>query len=200
MDKVINTIIFDYAGVLTPTQGFDTFIDKYSGELKLTKEQLYVFLKRNWQSASTGNISSNIYWSNLANDIGLSIEATKKNIVGTFPLNNNIFKVIKKLKENYNTVLMSNQIRGWIEDELLPEKITDYFTQNFSSYIIGIKKPNKSAYEIILNQLKVEGNKCLYFDDQKENIMAALDLGINSVQFYEDTDINKELEAYNIFV
>lgn len=199
MAKPIKAIIFDYAGVLTPTEGFDDFIASHKDKLQKTKEEYYYYFKKNWSTLSIGKGDLDIYWTELAKDLGLTVSNTKKMVLDTFPLNRELLTIVKKLKNNYTTVLMSNQIKGWIENELVPERVEDYFTHNFSSYIIGIKKPDTKAYQYVLNSLKLDGAECLYFDDQQANLDAASQLGINSVKFTRDSNINQELEKFNIY-
>lgn len=198
MPNRITSIIFDYAGVLTPVQGFDEFIEKYYEKYGIDKQSLYEILKKDWSKAKIGQMTAKEYWTRIAKTLGEDPDTLESEVLKTFPLDKNVLKLVKNLKNNYSTVLMSNQIENWIEKSLLPEKIEDYFTHNLSSYIIGLKKPDNEAFEFAISHLKERPENILYFDDQKENIVSARDLGINSVEYVEGISLAEVLSKYNI--
>lgn len=67
----------------------------------------------------------------------------------------------------------------------------------YFSYQTGIVKPDKMAWQKILDENSLKSNECLYFDDQNKNIESAEGLGIKSFMF---TDVSglKEIISRNI--
>lgn len=94
----------------------------------------------------------------------------------------------KKLKEKgYKLFILSNNFRGR----------ADYYSKNFRfmdevfekvyySWQTGYTKPDKAAWQLILEENHLKPEDCLYFDDSKKNIEAARFLGIDARIFDED--------------
>lgn len=63
---------------------------------------------------------------------------------------------------------------------------------------IGVKKPDKQAYLILLEQLCAEAKDCIFIDDKESNIVAAQKLGFDTIQFRGIDALKQELERRNI--
>lgn len=57
------------------------------------------------------------------------------------------------------------------------------FDQLYFSHEIGMKKPHRILYEMILNENQISPNESLFIDDLAENITAAAQLGIHTWYF-----------------
>jgi putative hydrolase of the HAD superfamily len=47
----------------------------------------------------------------------------------------------------------------------------------YFSHLIEARKPDKTAFDIVLNDAKIMASQTLFIDDIEENILAAQDLG-----------------------
>lgn len=65
----------------------------------------------------------------------------------------------------------------------------------FTSYKLGLLKPEIEIYQILAQTLKVSYKEILFIDDKEKNIIPAKQLGINGIVFNKDT-ILKEINAY----
>ena len=73
-----------------------------------------------------------------------------------------------------------------------------HFEGGIVSYEVGIEKPAKSIYEMLLEKYNLVAEECVFFDDKPENIKAAIKLGIKGVVF--DQSVVKDIvdmKAYN---
>jgi len=62
----------------------------------------------------------------------------------------------------------------------------------------GVRKPELKIYDIIVSKLSLNPNEILFIDDRIENILAANQIGINTIQ-YKDfnqfySELNKSIE------
>lgn len=83
-------------------------------------------------------------------------------------------------QENYRT--------RYISEVMFP----DLFNGVFSSAQLGLKKPNAKFYEVILDQLALEGmtpNEIIYFDDDEENTNSGNKAGIRSILYNNIKDV-----------
>jgi len=65
-----------------------------------------------------------------------------------------------------------------IEDELL---LSRYLAWSFVSCEMGVRKPDRRAFEIALDRLGVAPERCVFVDDRTGNLEAAARLGIRPV-------------------
>jgi epoxide hydrolase-like predicted phosphatase len=54
------------------------------------------------------------------------------------------------------------------------------FDFSFASHITGIMKPDREAYELVIDTLKAHPNEIHFFDDLQANVSAAREVGINA--------------------
>ena len=69
--------------------------------------------------------------------------------------------------------------------------IKSLFTTTYLSHEIGLRKPNKEAFEWVLSDANINAHETLYIDDSIQHINSAKDLGIKSVLWKQ----NKPLRA-----
>ena len=61
------------------------------------------------------------------------------------------------------------------------------------SGVENTRKPYPKIYEILLNRYQLKADKCLFIDDNQDNIDAAIDLGMTAIHFQNSNQLNKEL-------
>lgn len=104
-------------------------------------------------------------------------------------------ELIKSLREKgYRTYMLSNTNDlhwQYIEHKYLAEdglKCKDLFDGLFLSHEVKMAKPEPDIYEHLLKTIGCKGEECLFIDDTKANIEAAMRMGINA----EWLDLTKE--------
>lgn len=95
---------------------------------------------------------------------------------------------VETLSKKYPLYVASNHIDYIFESELKQIKLKKYFTDFIVSKDIGVAKPNKKFYEIMLKKAKVKGNEAIFIDDTKTNLKTAKKLGIITVWVNNKTD------------
>lgn len=99
--------------------------------------------------------------------------------------------------QGYQTAILSNISR--MQAEIVKKNgYYDWFDQVFLSYAIGLEKPNPEVYDFLLKALQLQPEEILFIDDKKENVQAAIDVGIDSILFSSLNQLREELEKRNI--
>ena len=180
---MVKTVLFDYAGVISPTKNNYIFALKNSKRFGLSPKELMQITYENWDETAIGKLKSNIFWDLIAGKLGIKPDELMKLIIQTYPIDKRMVDIIERTKVNHTTVLFSNQIEDWLEKVIDDNKLRNIFGYFVNSYNVGVKKPDK---KIFLEALKVTASKpeeTLLVDDSPENVKAAVQMGINAIQF-----------------
>jgi putative hydrolase of the HAD superfamily len=93
-------------------------------------------------------------------------------------------KMILKLKQNFRVLLLSNtneiHIKACGYNVPIVGSLDNLFHQVYYSYKLGVSKPHKEIFEILLKKENIKPSKALFLDDSIDNIKAAEKLGIES--------------------
>jgi putative hydrolase of the HAD superfamily len=148
----------------------------------------------------TGKISPEEFFEAIAQKLRLAIdqESFWEAYNGVFEINLDVVVCLKKLKPKYRLVLLSNtDVRHFefIRGEF-PEMF--FFDEYVLSYEVGLMKPDPRIYEIALERAKAIAGECVFIDDLEENIEAAAGMGIQTIHFGEETDLEAELRNLNL--
>ncbi len=91
-------------------------------------------------------------------------------------------EIIKQLKIGENKVYLLSNLRE-IDFELFKEKFdVSLFDKMFLSYEIGMIKPNDNIYQYVIKNIGDIPQNLYFFDDNENNVEAALENGINAFQ------------------
>lgn len=193
---MIKTIIFDYAGVITPTRDNYLFATKYSERFGMTPLELMEKTYKNWDEASINTISSHQFWDDAGKGLNISGGELKEMLIQTFPIDIRMVELIKELKEKYTIVMMSNQIDDWLEGEIDKYNLRDKFDYFLNSYQVGLKKPDPRIFELVIQKTGSSFEECLFIDDAFKNVDLAKKLGIQVIQFDTYEQFISELNFY----
>lgn len=97
-------------------------------------------------------------------------------------------ELLKSLKSRYRTFLLSNtnaihlkKFGQMYKDTMGGGSLEDCFEKAYYSHLIGLRKPNKEAYEFVLNDQGLKPEETLFIDDTFPNIETAAALGIKTL-------------------
>lgn len=105
------------------------------------------------------------------------------------------FQMLKDLRKKYNVYLLSNtnpSVMKWaFSNDFSPEglPIDAYFEKCYLSYELGVAKPEKRIYELILQDSGINASETLFLDDGQKNIDAAQELGFQTYLANQDEDL-----------
>jgi HAD superfamily hydrolase (TIGR01509 family) len=111
-------------------------------------------------------------------------------------------ELLKKLRMDFGTAVLSNTNEIHIEkfDELLIDQtgeksIYDLCDRIFLSHQMGLSKPDEAIYKAVINEIKIDPERVLFFDDLSANLDGAKRVGLQTyhithpkalIQFFEN--------------
>ncbi|TXE10892.1 HAD family phosphatase [Gelidibacter salicanalis] len=200
----IDTIIFDLGGVLIDWNPEYVYLDVFQGD----RDKMQAF----FDTVCTHDWNEN-------QDAGYPLAKATEERIALFPEHEELIKmfygrwedmlgeaiegtvaILKKLIDNkdYKVVALTN----W-SHETFPIALERFeFLHWFEGIIVSgeekTRKPFKDIYELTLSRFDIEANRAVFIDDNLRNIIAAKDMGINTILFKDPENLAADLKALNI--
>lgn len=108
-------------------------------------------------------------------------------------MNQDLIKIAKLLKEKYKLILITNNPKEYCQRYLFETKLNELFQDLIISYEVGVRKPAKEMYELLIKRAGVSSNEILFIDDDPSKFEVAEKLGIKTLQ-YRKIKTNQELK------
>jgi putative hydrolase of the HAD superfamily len=178
---MIKAIIFDYGGVMSGTYTFQELLrQKYQNEIesRIKIDELY---KAWWPASETGDTED--FWKKLSEDTSMTVAESKKLMIKSAEPLPEMLALVKELKTEYKTGLLSNHIPDWLNPIIDKCNLNTIFDSIVTSYTAGVAKPAAGIYLKALELLEVQPDEVLFIDDLEVNVKAAQKLGLNAVLF-----------------
>lgn len=109
------------------------------------------------------------------------------------------------MKHNYNTFLLSNTneahidaIELGLEDVHGIKNFSDYFDKVYFSCRVGMRKPDKEIFELVLNENKLKPEETIFIDDSAQHVKAAGECGINAFLLQKNMSVNDLLKQLKL--
>lgn len=107
-------------------------------------------------------------------------------------------KIIQTLiAQGKRVVCGTNNIRPFYE-QIKEAGYYDIFPKVYSSFMMGISKPNPDFFRYIAEEEGVELNEIFFTDDNAQNIGSAAKLGIITHQFTDAVSLQRRLEELEV--
>ena len=91
--------------------------------------------------------------------------------------------LIAELKSaGYRLFVLSNMSKEYI-DYLRKMPVYQYFEADVVSCDVGLIKPEREIYSLLLERFNLDPTQTMFIDDRKENVLAAAELGITPFHF-----------------
>ncbi len=105
---------------------------------------------------------------------------------------------IKELSNRgYKIYLLSNASHRLVNEYWVTIKGHEYFDGIVVSAFLHLLKPDKRIYEYLINKYELKPSECIFIDDSKKNVDAAISLGMKGI--YHDknaSNLRNKLEKY----
>ncbi|GKZ36938.1 hypothetical protein AbraIFM66950_008203 [Aspergillus brasiliensis] len=135
-----------------------------------------------------GRITQDEYHTRLASDFyytKLEIEETFASLQSTLTVNHDFVASLAQLKAQYGNILELYATANLSHEDyhaVLALGIDwSPFTEVFVSCEIGMQKPELGFYKVILEQVGLQPHEAILVDDDPDNVLAAMSLGIEGV-------------------
>ncbi len=92
-----------------------------------------------------------------------------------------------KLRALFRTFLLSNTnaihfpvYNKQLNDKFQITDLSELFEKAYYSYRLGLRKPDKEIFDLVINENKLHPSETLFIDDSPQHIEAAANLGLNT--------------------
>lgn len=141
-----------------------------------------------------GRITEEQYFVRLASDFGHSrneIETAISAVRKSWRVNEAVLKSLVQMKAQFEDRLKFYAVTNLSQRDYALVKSLDIdwslFEQIFVSSEMGMQKPELRFYQCVLDKIGLQAEQVISVDDDTDNILAALSLGMNGVLFLENS-------------
>ncbi len=204
----VEVIITDFGGVLTSplAHSFAQFQQEAGLPLHALRQGIARVAAREGTNPlfelECGRVSERDFLAQLADqlraDVGRDVELhefTERYWAQLHP-NEPMLDLLRELRAaGYRLALLTNNVREWEARwrRMLP--VDELFEVVVDSAFVGMRKPDREIYELTLERLGVDAERCLFIDDLDVNCVAARELGMLAVQFQDSEQAIAEVRA-----
>lgn len=105
-----------------------------------------------------------------------------------------VLKLVDQLRGTYRLYLLTNTTD--LQHQVNSQRgIYEHFDKVFTSFTIGLIKPQPQIYEYLLDQIKLPARSCLFIDDRQIHLDAARKIGIKTLLFKSLAQLKQELKT-----
>jgi putative hydrolase of the HAD superfamily len=199
---MIKAIIFDFGNVICKfdnnlfIQRISNFSDKSVPELNDLIYQRSDLLKQ----YETGLITSDDFFDQVVKQCSLDISRTEfiKAFTDIFSPVQETFDLIDRLKSRHKLALLSNTSQWDFEYGIKTCGVYDRFDTVSLSFMVKEMKPGEKIYFDALNKLNLEPEECIYIDDIKEYVEAAVNIGMTGIHYISHEKLTESLRRSEI--
>ncbi|UCG29803.1 MAG: HAD family phosphatase [candidate division WOR-3 bacterium] len=201
--KKYHAIIFDCGGVIfdfSPTNVFKHWAVK-SGKDANSLEHKFEF-SETYDKFERGEIHASLFRKHTLKMLGIEIDDEDFDngwncLYGDIVPG--IEKLLRDLKQHYRLVALTNtneiHARRW---RVVCAPLLHHFEKVFSSHKIHARKPERKAYEIVLEYLNLAPDEVIFLDDNPQFVRAAADMHIKSIQVISFKQMVEELRKLDV--
>jgi len=134
--------------------------------------------------AAAGQVTERQVWQAVGNWLGLDeahILELQRDFWSSEELDITLVQFIQSLRPRYKIGILSN---AWSDARSFHDakfKMNTWVDVQVYSAEVKLLKPDPRIYQIVLDQLKLPANECVFVDDRPENVQAARSLGMKGV-------------------
>jgi len=101
--------------------------------------------------------------------------------------------LIHSLKNDHRLFLLSNtnsihmrKVSQVVQQTIHKDSINHYFEKAYYSHLIGMRKPDREIFDLVLDENNLNSNETIFLDDFPVNFPGAVEVGITTLEVQED--------------
>ena len=103
-----------------------------------------------------------------------------------------------KLKQHYRLAALTTISKEWLEYKRKKYNPDSYFEVIVSSGYSGLTKPDPRIYRMVIARLNVKPEQCLFIDDAQKTLPPAEKLGMKTILFSGQFDLERKFKEFGI--
>ncbi|HII15331.1 MAG TPA: HAD family phosphatase [Nanoarchaeota archaeon] len=200
----ITTIIFDLGNVVLTNDWHDDCAAKfqaYSDYFGITYDDMEKGWQAFWPQFRTGEITEDKFWRGFLETAGAKrMDVKQAKILWRKyqdPIEN-MLDLLGKLNQHYQLAALTTISKEWLDYKREKYHLGMFFDVIVSSGYSGLTKPDPRIYELIVKRLNVKPEQCLFIDDSQRVLPPAEELGMKTILFSGQADLEKNLKELGI--
>ncbi len=190
----VKAVIFDFFGVISTEVSPFWFRERFSDEeAKILKEKYMT-------PADRGDLTEEEVFLTLSELSGESPTKIEADFASRVSIDNGMTSLIKSLRGDYKTALLSNAMGTWLWKILKSNDLEGLFDTIVISSEEHEVKPEGRIFETALKRLGISASEAVFIDDNKRNVDGALSVGINGIIYTGLDDLKNKLRELGITV
>ena len=109
-------------------------------------------------------------------------------------------ELLPKLKDNYKLAIINNGPAMTIPYFKKENNFEEFFPIFINSSEVNLEKPDSKIYLMVLNQMGLKSEECIFIDDTKDNVLGAEKIGIKGLLFTDYQKLLTDLKSLDINV
>jgi HAD superfamily hydrolase (TIGR01509 family) len=195
----INVIVFDVGGVLSKDM-IDTKLVDLAASYDLDVDSLWGVKSQYRDLADLGKISDSEFWVQILDHFGIQATDGDKEIDSYIVPVEGTLDIARSLSEKYRVAILSNDSKEMGALRRKKFGFDEIFDPIIISGYFGVKKPDAGIYNILLEELEVPAEECLFIDNNLDNVNGARAVGIRTILFENAERLRRELLELGIVV
>lgn len=202
MNTQIKLFMFDFAGVVATTKMFPAVAD-YLAQRHIidTPELRETFKKALYESQYSymlGEESTEAFWEKTGKIHKIPYADFIEAFENWFTVNKELLPLIKKLRENYRVVLVSDNFAACSPAIRKNELINPHFDKLYFSDEEHVVKQDGKLFSLVLEKEGVLPGEAFFTDDQEKLVAVANGIGINARIFQGAEELTIALKNMGI--
>lgn len=201
----IEAVIFDFGGVLTssPFEAFTRFETERGLPADIIRRTNAAnHLENAWARFERAEVDIETFDRLFAEEsLALGAEVRGRDVLPLLQgdLRPEMVEALKRIKAQFKTGcitnnLPANAIGSLTGRSLYIAEVMVLFDHVIESAKIGLRKPDPRIYQLMVETLKVDPNKCVYLDDLGVNLKPAREMGMTTIKVTSGAQAIAELE------
>ena len=202
MSTNIKAIVFDCGGVFLSKSWNDKSCHIIPKKLRISKDKATEIFYKHWPEIQIGKEDEDSFFEDLLKNSSekVSLKEIKEIYYDCIDKIDDTFEIIKKLHKKYSLFTLTNQGKEWMKFKIKKFKLKRYFKDFICASFVGVAKPDKKIYEILLERTGLKPDECIFIDNLEDNLKPAKNMGYNVILFKNAKQLKKELSKYGIDV
>jgi putative hydrolase of the HAD superfamily len=197
----IQALVVDYGGVMIDAPTDDAHMQRVAAEFGLSGPELErgVFGERRalWDRLKLNKISEAAYRIDVQRNLNMPpevIDTVLKRVFEDVIPHTEFIDYVRSLDGKLKLAILSNGVpvftRVWQATGLL-----DWFDVAINSCEVNLAKPDPAIYKLVLRELALNADDCIFIDDQAKNLTTPANMGFRTVLYQDAQQAIAEIQA-----
>lgn len=191
MERYTN-LIFDYGGVVGLPSANEV-VAIIANSLSADTDNVGRIISENTLNMQKVHVSEEDFWRSVSRGLKVNdLESLKRVWIGAIEnaskIDLEMLSLLNDLLKSYKLSLLSNTTQLYIYSPFR-SILRRLFSEEIYSCEVGFRKPEKKIYDLTLAKLHVQPKECIIIDDEPENLVYPLGIGMDTILYKNLEDL-----------